>query len=361
MGAGILRLVRQLKQFRFIVAVGLCLSVFVRMDAQDATDSENHAGYVPVLSGGAGYVQNVNGGVTALEPQINPVLLFPFGSHVLLESRAEFIGVYQRENLTTGPFTGKVYKNVDYAQLDWLANTHVMAVAGKYLVPFGLFNERLSPFWIRNLQDGPIDSTIGLGTSGAGDGAMLRGVALQKPAYTLQYSAYFSASSNINQLQATRAAGGDASIYLLHPRLEIGSSYQRTLQAREINSVAAYVSWQPPAVPIDLKAEYDYSYYGNGYWLETAYDFEKLQIPSFLRRFQAVGRMQQFFPLNGGGNELPRVNTQRFDFGLNYYFRDDLRIVSSYGRSFSSQQDKNIWNVGLTYRFVLPLWPERKK
>jgi hypothetical protein len=356
-----LRFVHQPKQLRFIIAVVLCLSVFGRMNAQDANDSETHAGYVPVLSGAAGYIHNVNGGVTSLEPLINPVLLFPFGSHVLLESRAEFIGIYQRENLTSGPFGGKVFNNVDYAQLDWLANTHVMAVAGKYLVPFGMYNERLGPVWIRNLQDGPIVSTIGLGTSSAGDGLMLRGVALQKPDYSLQYSAYFSARSDINQLQATRATGGDASIYLPHPRLEIGTSYQRTLQNPEINSVATYVAWQPPAVPIDLKAEYDYSHFGNGYWLETAYKFVKLPIPSYLQRFQAVGRMQQYFPLNGGGNGLPQVNTQRFDFGLNYYFRDDLRVVSSYGRSFSSQQDKNVWNVGLTYRFILPLWPERKK
>jgi len=121
------------------------------------------------------------------------------------------------------------------------------------------------------------------------------------------------------------------------------------------------VAWQPNTVPVDLKAEYDYSYNGNGYWLETAYRFEKLQIPSFFRRIQVVGRMQQFFPLNGGGNSLPTVNTQRFDFALNYYFRDNFRVISSYGRTFSSQRDANIWNVGLTYRFVWPLWPERKK
>ncbi len=361
MESDILRFVHQLRRLRFIVALGLCLPGFGHTIAQDASDAENHAGHAPVISGGIGYIHNVNGGVTTLEPQITPVLLVPLGSHVLLESRTEFFGFFQRENLTSGPFTGKVLKNVDYAQVDWLANSHVMATAGKYLLPFGLYNERLVPFWIRNLQDTPIDANIGVLTSGAGDGIMLRGVAKQMPNYTLQYSAYFSARSSINQLQAARTAGGDASIYLIHPRLEIGTSYQRFLQDREINNVAAYVSWQPAATPLDLKAEYDYTHTGNGYWLETAYRFEKLQIPPFLRRVQVVGRMQQFFALNGGGNALPRVNTQQFDFGLNYYFRDNLRLVSSYGRSFSSQQDANVWNAGITYRFTLPLWPERKK
>jgi hypothetical protein len=357
----ILHFVHQLRRLRFIVALGLCLPGIGQLAAQDANDSENHAGHVPFISGGIGYVHNINGGVTTLEPQIVPVLLVPFGSHVLLESRTDFFGFFQRENSTYGPFTGKVFKNVDYAQVDWLANTHLIATAGKYLLPFGLYNERLAPIWIKNLQDAPIDSSIGILTSGAGDGVMLRGVAQQKPTYTIQYTAYFSALCNTNQLESSRTAGGDASIYFTHPRLEIGTSYQRFLQNREINNIAAYVSWQPATTPLDLKAEYDYTHTGNGYWLETAYRFEKLQIPSYLRRFQAVGRMQQFFALNGGGNALPRVNTQRFDFGLNYYIRDDLRLVSSYGRSFSSQQNANVWNAGFTYRFALPLWPERKK
>jgi hypothetical protein len=94
---------------------------------------ENHAGFVPVISGGAGYIYNVNGGVPTLEPRINPVLLVPFGSHVLLESRTDFTAFFQRENQTTGPYTSKVFKTVDHAQLDWLANTHVMGVAGRYL------------------------------------------------------------------------------------------------------------------------------------------------------------------------------------------------------------------------------------
>ena len=156
------------------------------------------------------------------------------------------------------------------------------------------------------------------------------------------------------------APGYDASVFLPKQRLEIGTSYQRFLESRHINSVAAYLSWQPRSVPVDLKAEFDASYNGRGYWLETAYKFSQLPIPRFLQRTQVVGRMQQVFPSHGGGNGIPRVDSQRFDFGLNYYIRDDLRIISSYGRRFSSQQNANVWNVGLTYRFLFPLWPGKK-
>jgi hypothetical protein len=80
----------------------------------------------------------------------------------------------------------------------------------------------------------------------------------------------------------------------------------------------------------------------------------------FFQHVQTVVRMQQFFPLNGGGNGLPRVDTQRFDFGLNYYIRDDLRLITNYGRQFSSQGNANQWNFGFTYRMLFPLWPGRK-
>ena len=349
----------RLKYFGALIALYFCVTY--KSHGQQTPEPENHAGRAPVISGGFGYIHNVDGGVTSLIPQINPVLLVPFGQHVLLESRTDFTGFFQREDQTSGPFKGKVFKTVEFAQLDWFANSHVMVAAGRYLLPFGIYNERLQPIWIKNLQDSPITATIGTRSSGSGDGFMLRGVATQRPGYSIQYSAYFSAHSKVNQLQAARVAGGDASIYIPHARLEIGTSYQSFLENRRINSAATYVSWQPSAHPIDLKAEYDYSHNGNGYWLETAYSFRQLPVPQLFQRVQTVARMQQFFVLNGGGNSLPSTNTQRFDFGLNYYVRDNLRFISSYGRTFSARTDANIWNLGFTYRFLFPLWPEKKK
>jgi hypothetical protein len=349
----------RIASYMLVLMLGAVLSG--SLTAQETKPSENHAGYIPAISGGLGYVHNVNGGITSLEPQINPVLLVPFGSHVLLESRTSFTGFFERRDLTSGPFTGKVFKEVDYAQVNWLANTHIIATAGRYLLPFGLYSDRLGPLWIRNLQDTPITATIGTRTSGSGDGFMLRGVVVQKPSYSVQYTAYFSALSNINQLQSARTAGGDVSIYFPRARLEAGTSYQRFLQDHEINSSATYISWQPSSMPLDIKVEGDYSYNGRGYWIESAYLLKQLPISQIFQRTQIVSRMQQFFPTNGGGNSLPTVNTNRFDIGLNYYFRDDLRFISSYGRTFSSHGNANIWNVGFTYRFLFPLWPGRTK
>ncbi len=348
----------QRRQTPFVIPLVfiLCFLSPGRLLSQSAAEANDHGGYVPVISGGAGYVQNIAGGVNSLEPQVDPVLLVPFGRHFLLESRTDFTGFFQRENQTSGPYKGKVFKDVEFAQLDWLADSHVTVVGGRYLLPFGLYNERLEPLWIRNLQDFPYSATIGTRTSGAGVGLMLRGVAVQTPRLTAQYSAYFSARSGINQFSAARTAGADGSVFLTQPRVEIGASWQRFLQDRHINNTAAYVSWQPHDGAFDVKAEYDYSYFGRGYWIELAYRLKSDSAPRVLQNFQPVVRMEELFPLHGGGNGLPQLKTKRPEFGLNYYLRDNVRLVSSYGRSFSSSQNMNLWNFGVTYRFTIPLW-----
>lgn len=329
--------------------------------AQGSGADSSHAGYAPVVSGSLGYVYNVQGGVPTLLPQINPVLLLPLGSHVLFESRTDFTGFFERRHETSGDYTGEVYKTVEFAQLDWLANSRVIPIAGRYILPFGLYPERLEPLWITNLQDLPIDFAIGTRTTGAGVGPQLRGVAVETNNLNLQYTAYYSVHNNITQLQSSRTAGGDASIYLTGQHAEFGTSYQRFLDNRPINSVAGYLTWQPLHTPFDFKAEYDRSYNGQGYWIEGNSMLSSIPVAnSFFRRMQIVGRDELFFPLHGGGNGVPTVETKRGEAGLNYYIGDDWRLISSYGRQFNSGHDLNLWNLGFTYRFLWPLEREKK-
>jgi hypothetical protein len=80
-----------------------------------------------------------------------------------------------------------------------------------------------------------------------------------------------------------------------------------------------------------------------------------------MRRTQFVARMQQYFVgALPGGDDLPDVNTKLFEAGLNYYFIDGLRATGDYGRQFSVEGDKNVWTIGLTYRWVLPLGREER-
>jgi hypothetical protein len=345
-----------------LLVLPLCILFgFTAVRAQDDLQAHTTAGYVPVISGGFAYIQNVSGGVQYLAPQINPVLLVPMGHSVLLESHVDFTGYFNRKDYTSGPYAGKVYKTTESAQLDWLADSHAILVAGRYILPFGLYSERLTPVWIHNLQDIPLTYAIGTHPYGSGDGIMLRGVAASLPSATIQYTAYFSAQSSIEQLQAVRAAGGDTSIFVPSKRVEAGLSYQRTLDGYQINNEAVYLSWQPQQVSVDLKAEYDRNHYGDGYWIEAAHIPQQFPVaPNFFRHVQMVGRMEEFFVRNGGGSGLAGVNQQRPEVGLNYQIQDDWRLESSYGRQFSHSGNSNTWNFGFTYRFVWPLWPGRK-
>jgi hypothetical protein len=150
-------------------------------------------------------------------------------------------------------------------------------------------------------------------------------------------------------------------LFLPKINLEIGTSYERFLQDQHGNSYGAYLAWKPMA-RVDIKGEYAYSPQGQGYWIEAAYRFSESDLLGReLKNFQPVIRGQQFFRLAPGVNdELPQADTQRVDFGLNYYFPHEIRVNGSYGRQFSSTGNSNNWTLDVTYRFLFPLpfWPK---
>jgi hypothetical protein len=310
---------------------------------------------VPILSAGAGFITTFDRGDAHLGPLIAPVLLVPIGDRWLIESRATFESDLSRPP-GSDAFRGKVRKEVDYLQLDFLANPYVTITVGRFLTPFGIFNERLYPIWIRNLQTDPLILPIGIGPSNASTGAMARGGFRIHPKVNLNYAAYFSTLTTVNPLDSNRFAGGRLGIYFPGPRLEIGGSFQHLLQDERSNSFGFHFAWQPPTVPVDLRGEYARSARGSGYWVESAYRLTEVPVlPSVLRRAQIVARAQQFFTGSLPSDALPGANTRQLEFGTNYYLLDDLRLVSSYGRQLTRGGNANIWTVGLTYRFVAPL------
>src|SRR4029077_15206480 len=140
-----------------------------------------------------GYFTNVNGGETQLVPSITPVLLVPLVDRRLVESRAQFKGEFERSN-GGGPYGGKVEQEVDYLQLDYIANRYLTVTAGRFLTPFGIYNERLYPIWIRGLQPTPLIFPLG---TGSGDGLMLRGGFSLNSRVNLNYATYFSTLSTV--------------------------------------------------------------------------------------------------------------------------------------------------------------------
>lgn len=313
---------------------------------------------VPILTGSAGFFTNVNGGETQLVPIVAPVLLLPLGERWLIESRATFEGDFGRKN-GNGPYGGTVGKEVDYAQLDFIANRYVTVTAGRFLTPFGIYSERLYPIWIRSLQREPLILPL---TAENSNGFMLRGGFSVNAKANLNYAAYFSTLSTVRKLTSDRTVGGRLGFFFPGRRVEIGASFQQLLQEERSRSAGFHFAWQPAAVPLSLRSEYAWS--GNkcsGYWIEGAYRLS--QVPHWqaaMRHVEVVGRAQQFFAGQITSSEaeesgLSSVNTQQTDFGVNYYFMDGLKATASYGREFSSAGNANLWTIGVAYRFVVAL------
>jgi len=313
---------------------------------------------VPILSGSTGFFTNVTGGQNELNTQINPIVLVPLGERWLVESRAEFEGVFQRPP-DGGPYGGPVSKNLDYAQVDYIANPFLTVTAGRYLTPFGIFNERLYPIWIRSLQQDPLIYSL-LATSS--DGMMLRGGFPANAKANLNYAVYVSAVSTAhNNLQSERNVGGRMGIFLPAPRVEIGASWQKLLQDERSNALGFHFAWQPARLPLSVHSEFARSKRGSGYWIDGAYRLSQLHFwQKAMRRTEVAGRAEQFFSGSISLDKaqalgLPGANTREGEFGLNYYLQDGLKAVASYGRQFSPAGNLNLWTVGIAYRFLIPL------
>ena len=334
--------------------LSLCAPLWI---AAQSTDTDT-AKPVPILTGNAGAFSFVTGGQNLIDTQINPVLLVPLGDRWLIESRAEFEGQFQRPP-DGGPYGGPVDKHIDYAQLDYIANPYVTITAGRFLTPFGIFNERLYPVWIRALQPDPLILPIATAPS---DGAMFRGGFPVSANVNMNYAAYVSVTSiGIASVDSERHVGGRMGFFFPGPRLEVGGSWQKTLQDERKNAFGFHMGWQPTKVPLNLRSEFARSFEGSGYWIEGAYRLSQAHFcQKQMRRIEVVTRLQQFYtgeigPDGDVERDLPGANTRESDFGVNYFLRDGLKAIASYGRQFSSAGNANQWSFGIAYRFLIPL------
>lgn len=318
---------------------------------------------VPLISGGAGNLSNTTGGSASDLPIIEPLIAAPLGDHLLIESRGVLV-----ESISPDGHGGYEHSRsfgLTYLQGDYLAAPHLTIAGGSFLIPFGTYNERLSPVWINNLQDGPLISSLGLMSTGTGVGGMVRGAAISRSRFSIDYAGYFSARSGNKKFNAKRSAGGRVELYLPESRLEIGLSYGWLLQgvsgAHE-NFYGGHVWWEPKDTAFRLRSEFARGHHAQGYWVEADYRTEAFGgVESWVGRIEPVFRMQQTFRRDSDVSDgLPLVNTQRADFGLDYNLPHNTRILASYSRQFAANHgDENIWETGVTYRFLLPVWKGR--
>jgi hypothetical protein len=320
----------------------------------------------PVLSGAFSSFFNNNAGNPSFAPVVAPVFAAPIGQHLLGEGRFDFREFYFRSNGNSGPYEHEFIKSTQTLQLDYLATPKVTFVVGRFLIPFGTYNERLSAIWIQNFQNAPILFGLGTRTTGSGDGAQIRGVAYSDAKVQVNYLTWFSVRSNVGQFQAARAAGDRIDVYFPTTRVEIGTSYERFMQDTQYNVEGAHFWWLPNRWPLQVRSEYAHGPHAQGYWIETSFPASQLggrfaDPNSWLGRIEPLFRMQQIFRNSpGNGDGLPGVDTKQADFGFDYHLPHEVRFNSSYSRKFTPNGNGNVWDVSLTYRFLTPVWPGKK-
>ena len=91
---------------------------------------------------------------------VSPVILYSMGNDLLFETELEF-GLSGQVTTTS----------LEYAQIDYLGFERVQIIAGKFLLPFGVFSERLHPTWINKMPSSP--PVYGHAHGGVVEGALL--------------------------------------------------------------------------------------------------------------------------------------------------------------------------------------------
>ena len=336
------------KHARTIAALVLLLAAVKLGAAQDT----------PLISGGAGFFTSTNGGNTNYLPLIEPLLAAPIGKNILVESRAALLESFTPNTNGQSGYSHSHFAGLTYLQGDFTVAPQVNVVAGSFLLPFGTFNERLSPIWINNFQDGPLIQGIGLVSTGLGVGGQLRGSVISRPKYSMNYATWFSATSTNEYFNANRSSGGRVSFYLPEKRVEFGGSYDRSLQGIHENFSGLHLWWEPPNTAFRLRSEWARGAHAHGYWVEADYRSQAHGgLDSWIGRFEPVFRMQQTFRIDQTASDsVPTANTQRADFGFDYNLPHNTRIITSYSRQFSSTGNENIWETGIVYRLLFPAW-----
>jgi hypothetical protein len=329
--------------------------------AVEALGTVASAQNVPLISGGGGFITSTKGGNTTYIPVISPGFVAPLGNWLLVESRATILESFFPRGGSQAGYDHQHFAGLTYLQADIPASEHMTIVGGEFLTPFGTYNERLSPIWISNFSEAPLIYPLGTMSTASSVGGMLRGSAASNENFNLTYAAFFSAASTNEQFNAQRASGGQASVYFPKVRLEAGFSYDRRLQGTHENFSGVHVWWEPAGSNLRLRSEYARGAHSLGYWIEADYRLAHFGgAESLIGRIEPVFRMQQTFRLAPDPSDgLPSANTTRPDLGLDYRLPHEIRINTSYSREFSSTGNRNVWQTGIVYRFLIPTWRAR--
>ena len=112
---------------------------------------------------------------SSFDAGFNPIFLWELSDRLMFQGELEF-GLETTTPDETTDSTSSTDISLEYANLTYLINDYMTVGAGKFLLPFGIFNERLHPAWINKLPDRPLiyDDEVGI-MQESSIGAFIRG------------------------------------------------------------------------------------------------------------------------------------------------------------------------------------------
>lgn len=310
-----------------------------------------HTGYESFTSNGETR-SSFNGG------SFSPIFLFKHSDKLMFETELEF-------EISDGAFA----IGFEYADIMYVLNDYMTLRAGKFLLPFGTFMERLHPSWVNRLPTKP----LGFGHDGiapaSGVGVELRG-AFHAGASVFNYAFYSTngatlktpngaepiesgmlAFGTLEDNNSSKSFGGRIGLLpFSDSSTELGFSFYSTNQLGDTGSIYenlganlyafdfSYVK-QIPSLggTFDIKSQYNKSKVDNIIYTveEEPGVFEDLDFnndshsfyaqlsfrPSmsgndFVRKLEFVGRYSKLRTPEGAGWES---NKKEYSFGLNYW------------------------------------------
>lgn len=271
-----------------------------------------------------------------------PLFLFRISDRLLFEAELE----------AELPDDAETAVNLEYAHFSYLLNDYITILGGKYLLPFGEFNERLQPSWINKLVSTPLPFRHEVGLIPFSEiGAQVRGgIPLSNDGVDLEYALYvangprfaseargaaFEPTNNIDT-NKNKAVGARIGFRPLPfsanlGRLKIGASTYHgkwdehsNLWVHTWGIDSAY-----QAGPLELRGEYvnmlrelpggASSEHREGWYMQAAYKLSQLAVP-FINRTELVFRYsQQRQPFDHDSEKREFVRGQQYSLGYNYW------------------------------------------
>ena len=315
-----------------------------------------------------------------------PILLWKPNKNILVESELEISLAGRETNLELG-----------YADVSFFLNKYLTVRAGKFISPFGIFQDRLHPSWINKLPTFPVgtgEDKLGVGpTSEVGidfRGAVPLGPSKMNYSIFLAYGAQLITDPTDPSKQGTLTYGNSEAISkkltvggrvgflpLSNSSLEVGFSY-RNGNVGDKNSAFKTVGTQIYALDLtyvkqldfikglfDVKAQWNKANVDKAEYIDagdstgnTTYTFDNkrssffaqaayrptMSQSKFLKKTEIVFRYAGFTPPDGA-QDLNKI--KQYTYGLNYWINWRTAVKLAY----QSQENENTFFVQFAVGF----------